>query len=65
MKRQGSTQIDYVEKVFGGFEIAKIKETANEKIIEMLQKRLKHSELKERKTNGVKQKLIKSVVERE
>jgi hypothetical protein len=63
MKSKGSTQIDYVNNVFGGTTAEGIKETVSKKIIEMLQKRLKFSEVKEKTTNRVKKKLIEDVLE--
>ena len=56
MKKQGSTQIDYVDGVFGGSDVV------CGKIIELLEKRMKHSQITESLTNGVKEKLIKSSI---
>ena len=52
LKARGNTQADYVEGVFGD------KDLIGEKIVEMLKKRLRHSQTTKIMTNDVKRKLI-------
>ena len=52
LKAKGNTQVEYVDGVFGD------KDLIGEKIVEMLKKRLRHSQITNVTTNGVKRKLI-------
>ena len=58
MKKKGCTQLDYVSGVFERGQKDSKKSVISDKIIELLSKRLKHSQVEKKATNDVKRKLI-------
>ena len=62
MKKKGCTQLDYVSGVFERGQKHSKKTVISDKIIELLSKRLKHSQVEKKATNDVKRKLIEEGV---
>ncbi|MBR5154191.1 MAG: hypothetical protein IKW58_00515 [Alphaproteobacteria bacterium] len=58
MKKKGCTQLDYVDGVFSKYKGDVVKEKIADKVIELLARRIRHSQVKEKTQNGVKKKLI-------
>jgi hypothetical protein len=58
MRKKGYTQLDYVDGVFSKHRGNVEKEIIADKVIELLSRRIRYSQVKEKTQNGVKKKLI-------